>query len=116
MNRRMHKGFPEMLSYLLGKPCWYCSHSFSNLYFEPALRQCCLSLRGFVSPIAEYDAGLTSTLSVAGTPSASRKALKVVSLTVEDYAFRPDALERFSWYFLVAACRAQPRQDLRWRE
>ena len=27
-NRRMHKGFPEMLSYILGKPAAYSSHSF----------------------------------------------------------------------------------------
>ena len=27
-NRRMHKGFPEMLTYLLRKPMEYCSHQF----------------------------------------------------------------------------------------
>ncbi len=30
-NRRMHKGFPEMLSYLLGKPMLYGSHTFVHL-------------------------------------------------------------------------------------
>ena len=29
-NRRMHKGFPEMLSYLLMKPMEYSSHEFAN--------------------------------------------------------------------------------------
>ena len=106
-----------MLSYLLEKPSWYCSHSFENLYFEPTLRQCCRLLRGFVSPSAEDAIGLTSPCSLAGTPSASGKAFKVVSLTVEDYAFRPDALERFPWYFFVAACQQSHTKDfLRWRE
>ena len=31
-NRRMHKGYPEMLSYLLCKPSWYCSHSLSLIH------------------------------------------------------------------------------------
>ena len=38
-NRRMHKGYPEMLSYLLRKPSSYCSHSFVTLMFDKALRQ-----------------------------------------------------------------------------
>ena len=38
-NRRMHKGYPEMLSYLLHKPLSYCSHSFVTLMFDKALRQ-----------------------------------------------------------------------------
>ena len=37
-NRRMHKGFPEMLSYLLNKPSEYCSHEFTSLPIEGALR------------------------------------------------------------------------------
>ena len=30
-NRRMHKGFPEMFTYLLKKPMEYCSHEFVHL-------------------------------------------------------------------------------------
>ena len=37
-NRRMHKGYPEMLSYLLQKPSYYCSHSFVTLLFHDALK------------------------------------------------------------------------------
>ena len=36
-NRRMHKGFPEMISYLLCKPSYYCSHNFTTLIFGVAL-------------------------------------------------------------------------------
>ncbi len=37
-NRRMHKGFPEMLSYLLRKPMEYCSHRFSYLIIDDGWR------------------------------------------------------------------------------
>ena len=33
-NRRMHKGFPEMLSYLMHKPMEYSSHAFAHVSFE----------------------------------------------------------------------------------
>eukprot|EP00969_Alexandrium_andersonii_P065892 2905123-Alexandrium_andersonii.AAC.1 len=34
----MHKGLPEVTSYLLGKPEFYCSHSFQNLYLYPLVQ------------------------------------------------------------------------------
>ena len=35
-NRRMHKGFPEMLTYLLRKPTEYSSHEFVDVeVFQP---------------------------------------------------------------------------------
>jgi hypothetical protein len=37
-NRRMHKGFPEMLSYLLRKPMEYCSHRLSHLIIDDNFR------------------------------------------------------------------------------
>ena len=37
-NRRMHKGFPEMLSYILRKPSEYCSHTFVHLNHEAHFR------------------------------------------------------------------------------
>ena len=38
-NRRMHKGFPEMISYLLREPTTYCSHQMVSLPFEPYFRK-----------------------------------------------------------------------------
>ena len=37
-NKRMHKGFPEMLTYLLGKPMEYCSHEFVHVMLDVYLR------------------------------------------------------------------------------
>ena len=37
-NRRMHKGFPEMLTYLLNKPMEYCSHMFATVPYDPLYR------------------------------------------------------------------------------
>eukprot|EP00973_Karenia_brevis_P064997 9025910-Karenia_brevis.AAC.1 len=37
-NRRMHKGFPEMLSYLLRRPMEYSSHNFVALSVDCAFR------------------------------------------------------------------------------
>ena len=36
-NRRMHKGFPEMLSYLLEKPMEYSSHAFVNIVVDKVM-------------------------------------------------------------------------------
>ena len=33
-NRRMHKGFPTIYAYLLGKPTLYASHEFVKVNFE----------------------------------------------------------------------------------
>ena len=37
-NRRMHKGFPEMLTYLLRKPMEFSSHAFVYCLVEPMIR------------------------------------------------------------------------------
>ena len=37
-NRRMHKGFPEMLTFLLGKPMEYCSHLFVYFLIDDSKR------------------------------------------------------------------------------
>ena len=43
-NRRMHKGFPEIFSYILGKPHYYCSHPFTSVVFENTFRHILKSL------------------------------------------------------------------------
>ena len=37
-NRRMHKGFPEMMTYLLNRPMEYSSHLFVPLFFDMPYR------------------------------------------------------------------------------
>ena len=38
-NRRMHKGFQDMLSSLLRKPTEYCSHQFVPFLFDRSFRK-----------------------------------------------------------------------------
>ena len=40
MNRRMHKGFPEMLTYLMRKPMEYCSHEFVHVMMSGCTAVC----------------------------------------------------------------------------
>ena len=86
-NRRMHKGFPEMLSYILGKPSAYASHSFVTCSYASVFSQ-----------IAENP--IAGVVLRSGTPFGGWK--KVPS--VVDYAYRPESLRRFPFYFLVSAC------------
>ena len=37
-NQQMHKGFQEMMTYLLRKPMEYCNHSFVLMHFEKTFR------------------------------------------------------------------------------
>ena len=85
-NRRMHKGFPEMLSYLLWKPSFYASHVFTPCYLHV--------LRILTSDIfATY-----SILADLRKPVKSNK--KLPHLSEVDYAYRSERLERFPYYFL----------------
>lgn len=110
-NRRMHKGYPEMLSYLLQKPSYYCSHSFVTLLFHQALRL-------HLGHVADFIQG--KALFVAPV-SSSRTNFKSVNFrnSMEDYIFRPLELEKFPWYFFVAACGGRTVGDsssLPWHE
>eukprot|EP00973_Karenia_brevis_P020464 2810767-Karenia_brevis.AAC.1 len=85
-NRRMHKGYPEMLSYLLKKPSYYCSHSFVTLMFHEQLR---IAERCVMNLIA----GQQTTLPM-GTGHALSRQIQFVS-KAEDYMYRPTALGKF---------------------
>lgn len=88
-NRRMHKGYPEMLSYLLNEPSYYCSHSFINLMFHDTLRIAGKHVQEFA----------------AGTPPTKKESLRELRENrfvhvnqPEDYMYRPTALNNFPWY------------------
>ena len=121
-NRRMHKGFPEMLSYLLRKPSWYCSHEFCNLFFETIFQHCCMQVlsvvehgvdgaasrsvaHGFSSVLANYE--------VLPSQSVTSRGLDVV-----DYIFRAHTLENMPWYYFMSSCIAvdRPGDTLKWFE
>ena len=71
-NRRMHKGFPEMLSYLLGKPSEYASHEFVPLPLDGSFRR---SIREFSrhAGLASADAGPDQTPRKTHVADASKR-------------------------------------------
>ena len=87
-NRRMHKGMPEMLSYLLGKPMYYSSHQFTSLLTEQLIGQLFTDPRSRLQFCVDHPAR-----------SAKRRYVDVL-----DYVFRPTHLEDFPLYFVTAAC------------
>lgn len=100
-NRRMHKGFPEMLTYLLQKPMEYCSHEFVSLTITTLMRVTLGSVAAYVSErmidhVCEQEKPFM------------RLACKV-KLSVWDYQFRPDALLKFPLYFFMSGCEATKR-------
>ena len=113
-NRRMHKGFPEMLSYLLGKPSWYCSHKFATLYINTVFEECILQVLGAVQGVplaAAHTNSMHTGLDLRNTAVAGRLA-KPKSPSGLDYRFRSAQLDAFPWYFLVASCETTPRKPL----
>jgi len=90
-NRRMHKGFPEMLSYLLQKPMEYCSHQFVGLTFDHLLRLAIAHINSWVNDKSTFDA-MPRDESHMKIPLHPR-------LHERDYPFRPTALEEFPLYF-----------------
>ncbi len=123
-NRRMHKGFPEMLSYLLRKPMEYCSHSFVHVGVDDSLRfagGCVLArCRRVVEPSAPTPSEATKAGDDDDKPAAEGMRVPTsASLVPADYPYRSERLERFPLYFFMAGCEATPRggaDALRWVE
>ena len=97
-NRRMHKGFQEMLSYLLRKPMEYCSHNFVSVQidhvFRKAIAYVYLHVTNTVPPQAEQRQ--RGYLHIPGG----------TELKQDDYPYRPNALDRFPLYFFLAGCNS----------
>ena len=105
INRRMHKGFPEMLTYLLNKPMEYCSHMFVHVQYDTLYRvlYAIILARNENARLEEQPL----------TVPVSRKAKLVFS----DYRFRPKSLDCFPFYFFFAACDAVTKltsESLQW--
>ena len=97
-NRCMHKGFPEMLSHLLGKPSFYCSHMFKHVSMVSLVQRCVAVTHSFLQGDSLDTTALVAcdTVPLAATPK----------LRVLDYVFRPRQLEEFLLYFFMAGCAA----------
>ena len=102
----MHKGFPEMISYLMGKPEYYASHSFVHLFLDAALGKC----ERAIEVDGEMDARFQPVL----------RPGQVLLLGVLDYKYRPIELESFPLYLFVAACDVRAKwvssRTLDWQE
>ena len=119
-NRRMHKGFPEMLSYLLNKPSEYCSHEFVSLPIDGALRCGIAEFKRFVEahPLRSEHAPVRSEAipeelpqGQVPEPTVKLYARGRPNLTVYDYEHRPVSLERFPLYFFFASCEPSLTAD-----
>ena len=109
-NRRMHKGFPEMLTYLLRKPMEYCSHRFVSLKVDGRLRHAIALTRASV---------VGDTFPSHENPRDAMVVADKCELKVIDYSFRPEALDSCPLYFFMAACVAHPNLNSRsmdWKE
>ena len=108
-NRRMHKGFPEMLTYLLRKPMEFSSHRFVHVgmgaFFTTAM--------GVVGGSAQPLQHRRHRTNNAGLLSLPEKPV----LHPGDYKFRPQPLEDFPLYFFLSACtltRELGRNSMDW--
>ena len=95
-NRRMRKGFPEMLTYLLRKPMTYCSHEFEHF---PIDRQFRITLRALHQRLGHP----------MPPPSDCTPFNEKARVLPDDYCFRPVQLERFPLYFFLAGCVARTK-------
>ena len=98
-NRRMHKGFPELVTYILNKPMEYSSHKLVECFLPAPLSfavAAVLARAGVADNIQCPDA------QVAPRPFGKQNAYRL--LNTLDYRFRPLALERFPLYFFMASC------------
>ena len=111
-NSRMHKAYPEMLSYLLKKPSYYASHSFVSFNIHEMFQMC-------GAAVGHFSRGdpLQINLLITPTPLAGTDGHQLNK--VIDYTYRDTSLISMPWYFFVAACEAKTEaatNTLPWRE
>ena len=100
--RRMHKGYPEMLTYLLQKPSWYCSHQFVTLSTNSLFDHCTYQVARLASHM-QSEAAHTSETSVSDEPhgiDAMGKCAVPKHPSIDDYRFRSVQLDAFPLYYL----------------
>ncbi len=98
-NRRMHKGFPEMLAYIMEKPDYIASIKFVPLYYSQVM----------ISYICSVESAASSKLTYS-MPDFSKRILRpgqVPFLDHVDYALRSEKLQDFPLCFFISACEAQ---------
>jgi hypothetical protein len=128
-NRRMHKGFPEMVSYILGKPHFMCSHDFVTVPFGSQFTHLMQELHRGMGLSTGPDEVQASLLEVAGTlddglgPSSQATCTDSVQKTQTkpfDYHWRHSTLESWPWFFFrpgphLKPCTRKTRLSHGWR-
>ena len=129
-NRRIHKGFPSIYAYLLGRPNHYCSHEFVKYSFtqlqgkfvgrvftacrEEMAMDVMVSQRVETEDVQENTvrASLDAFLADSATDCNPAKQEIIRETTskskrathvIQDYDWRPEVLEHFPLYFFQAA-------------
>ena len=111
-NKRMHKGFPEMVAYIMEKPEYIASMEFVPLYYTQVL----------ISYVCTVESAVSSKLTYS-LPDFSKRILRpgqVPYIDHVDYAYRSEKLRDFPLYFFIAACDAhgkwKKKSTLTWWE
>jgi hypothetical protein len=97
-NKRMHKGFPEMVAYIMEKPEYIASMEFVPLYYTQVL----------ISYVCNVESAASSKLTYS-LPDFSKRILRpgqVPHVDHVDYAYRSEQLRDFPLCFFIAACEA----------
>ena len=96
-HRRMHKGFPQTLTYLLRRPMEYSSHEFQHLNVDQVFR---------VAIAAVFAEGDRPETPRHRDDVRGDFVLRIApKLHYGDYTFRLRALEDSPLYFLLSSCQ-----------
>ena len=97
----MQKGMPEMVSFLLGLPEFYCSHAFASLYLYPLVGICIAELAKRSPKPSSEDVtdAVSETFSFMRAEEDDRLTFLNQRLT---YSYRPPHLVSWPLYFFVA--------------
>ena len=117
--KRMHKGFPEMISYLLGKRTYVSSHTFTPLLFSNRMGALLhkFDKRLVEEAIVDADEDPDAEHADADTFDCSSSS---GSHFYADYMWRPQILDLCPWYFFQACTsperKQSPGRTWPWRE
>ncbi len=110
-NKRVHKGMPEMVSFLFGYPDFWSSHSFRPLYIS-GMRAAVMHIWNKLreTPSLSLDDGncLDDPFQCADAGDDSKVSLRNLRF---DYSFRPLEISDFPLYFFVAGTHVVEKKN-----
>ena len=110
-NKRVHKGMPEMVSFLFGYPDFWSSHSFRPLYIS-GMRAAVMHIWNKLreTPSLSLDNGncLDDPFQCPDAGDDSKVSLRNLRF---DYSFRPLEISDFPLYFFVAGTHVVEKKN-----